>query len=256
MKNNLIIKFNLFIVLGCLFLTSCKKSDYLIYDKEFAGIYFQMDSIYYSFGVTPIEISNNELKVPVKIIGKSTSADRTFSVMVKSEKTTAVDGQHYSIAKTFTIKADSINGYIPLNILRKDLGTADYKISLKLVENENFTPVNEKYKETLIHFNNRVERPSWKDWQGNPTWPEYELGAWNPLTYIKFIELFRAIEQKSPATYKNMIEAYGPDLQNVTYGWPYDYNYTMVKYVLIPLYEYFMVDHPELGVIIPRPYGY
>lgn len=256
MKNNLIIKISFFIVMGCLFLTSCKKSDYLTYDKEFTGIYFQMDSIYYSFGVTPIEISSYELKVPVKIIGQSTASDRTFSVVIKPEKTTAVEGKQYTIAKSFTIKADSINGFIPITILRKDLGTGDFKISLKLMENESFIPVNENFKETLIHFNNRVEPPSWKDWRGNPTWPSYELGAWNPLTYIKFIELFRAIEQKAPATYKNMIDAFGPDLQNVTYGWPYDYNYTMIKYVLIPLYEYFMIEHPDLGVTIPRPPGY
>lgn len=151
---------------------------------------------------------------------------------------------------------DSIHGYIPLVIYRNSLGDSNYVVSFKLVAKDGFTPVNQPYNKIKIVFNNRVEPPKWKDWQGNPTWPDYILGAWNPLTYIKFIELFRAIEQEAPETYKAMVDQFGPDLENVTYGWPYDYDYTMTKYVTIPLYQYFMEQHPELGVVIPRPNGY
>ena len=236
-----------------LLLASCKKDRDLIYDKSFAGIYFEQDSIYYSFGVTPLETDRYELHVPVEIMGTPSNTDRAFSVVIDNDKTTAEAGKHYTVPTTFTIPADSINGFVPVTILRKDLGDSDFKLAFKLVKNDNFTPVNEDLKEVLIHFNNRVEPPTWKDWQGNPTWPDFYLGKWNPLTYIKFIEYFRAIEQEAPATYESMVKQYGPDLQNVTYGWPYDYQYTMKKYVLIPLYNYFMIEHPDLGVTIPKP---
>lgn len=238
-----------------LLISSCKKESYLMYDKNFTGIYFEQDSIYYSFGVTPFEIESYELEIPVQIMGEPVSSDRTFSISVVADKTTAKEGVHYTIPNNFTIKSDSINGYIPVRILRKDLGEADYKIYFQLKENDSFVPVNEKFKNVLIYFNNRVERPSWKDWQGNPTWPS-QLGTWNPLTYIKFIELFREIEHKSPVTYNAMIKDFGPDLKNVEYGWAWDYDYTLTKFCLIPMYTYFVKEHPEMGIKIPKPSGY
>lgn len=255
MKKQLSIKFGMFLFLGILLLAACKKEDYIMYDKDFAGIYFEQDSIYYSFGLTPFEIESYSFDIPVHIMGEATSSERTFSVEVLSEKTTAVQGVHYILPNTFTVMADSINGYIPITILRNEMGENDYKIHFKLKENNHFQPVNEQLKETAIHLNNRVERPDWKDWRGNPTWPT-QLGVWNPLTYIKFIELFREIEFKSPVTYKKMVDQFGPDLKNVEYGWAYDYDFTLTKFCLFPLYEYFMKDHPEMGIIIPKPKGY
>src|SRR5690606_2970752 len=134
-------------------------------------------------------------------------------------------------------------------------GTSDFMIRFKLVEKNAFTPVNESFKEMSVVFNNRVERPKWKDWRGNPAWPTNYLGQWDPLTYIKFIELFRALENKAPEAYSAMVSLYGKDLENVPSGWPFDYMNTMIKYVTIPLYQYFVEQHPDLGVIIPRPAG-
>lgn len=244
-------------ITGILFITACQKTDYIRYDKDFTGIYFQQDSIYYSFGVTPLEIDHYELKVPIRIMGEPAGEDRTFQVAVIPEKTTAVKGVHYTIGDVFTLSADSINGYIPVNILRNDLGQEnDFKLAFQLKEASGFTPVNELYKSTLIHFNNKVERPTWKDWSGAPTWPTSRLGVWNPLTYIKFIELFRGLEQIVPDTYYSIVASNGPDLIYLQFGWPYDYDATMTKYVLIPLYQYFMEQHTDLGVTIPRPAGY
>lgn len=256
MKKINYLRFLLPLAAGMWLLASCKKTEYQAYDKSFTGIYFQQDSIYYSFGVTPLETHSYNLKVPVRIMGSASNLDRQFALAVVPEKTTAVEGLHYTIDETFTIQADSTNGFIPVTILRDSLKNQDFKLYLRLVENAGFTPVNEKFKEVIIHFNNRVEPPTWKDYWGDPAWPDFKLGEWNPITYIKFIELYRAMEQKAPATYAAMIAAYGPDLKNVTFGWPWDYDKTMTKYVLIPLYQYFMEQHPDLGVTIPRPNGY
>ena len=256
MKKIIQIKFLLPLAAGMLLLASCKKTEYAVYDQQFAGIYFQQDSVYYSFGVTPIERHSYDLKVPVRIMGTASGTERNFAVSVVPEKTTAIKGLHYTMPETFTIAADSINGYIPITILRDSLKDKDFKLYLKLAENTSFSPVNGNLKEVVIHFNNKVEPPTWKDYWGDPTWPDFKLGSWNPLTYIKFIELFRAMEEKAPETYASMIAEFGPDLENVTFGWPWDYDKSMTKYVLIPLYQYFMEQHPDLGITIPRPAGY
>lgn len=255
MKKNITIPFSALIVMAVFFVSSCKKESYLLYEKDFAGIYFDQDSLYYSFGVTPFEIESYTLEVPVHIMGQPVADERIFTIAVVDNKTTAKEGIHYTVPNRLTIPPDSVNGYIPITILRNTLGEADYKIHFQLKENDHFKPVYEKFKEAEIHFNNRVERPSWKDWQGNPTWPS-QLGVWNPLTYIKFIELFREIEQKSPITYQAMINDMGPDLKNMQYGWAWDYDYTLTKYCLIPMYTYFVKEHPELGISIPKPSGY
>ncbi|AFD06098.1 hypothetical protein Solca_0988 [Solitalea canadensis DSM 3403] len=256
MKKTLLLKITLAALAGGILFNSCEKEEQELFDKDFVGIYFHMDSIYYSFGVTPLDIQSYDLKVPVSIMGKPQHVDRIFSAEVIADKTTAAAGEHYSLTNEFVVKKDSIYGYITMRINRVRLGTNDYKVCFKLLEKNGFVPVNEPYKTAVVHFNNRVEKPNWKDWNNKPTWPTNQLGNWNPLTYIKFIELFRAMEQKAPETYAVMVKLYGKDLEHVTYGWPWDYNQTMIKYTLIPLYQYFVEQHPELGVVIPRPSGY
>lgn len=251
-KNKFNYRIGISLVAILLLAISCSE-DYELYDRDFTGVYFQEDSIYYSFGVTPIETRSFDLEVPVTIMGEPASVDRQFSVTVLADNSTAEEGVHYNINKDMIIPADSISGNVFITLLRDDLEEDDFKIYLKLDSNDKFTPVYEEYKETLIHFNNRVEPPTWKDWRGNPTWPDSKLGAWNPLTYIKFIELFRELEHIQPETYKAMVDAFGPDLKDVDSGWPWDYDYTMTKYVVTPLYKYFMEEHPEYGITIPKP---
>jgi len=251
-----IIKFLLVLILPLTIFSSCKKETPETFDKAFTGIYFETDSINYSFSVTPLDVQQYLLKVPVKIMGAPANSDRVFGAEVIADKTTATTGVQYKISGDLIIPKDSIKGFIPVLIERNSLADKDFKVYFKLVEKNSFTPVTENLKEAIIVFNNRVEPPTWKDWQGKPTWPSSYLGKWNPITYVKFIELFRALEQKAPETYKAMVSRYGPDLVNVDFGWPFDYQNTMNKYVLIPMYQYFVEQHPELGVTIPRPTGY
>lgn len=256
MKKSIFIQSIIGSFLLLLMLASCKKESLVSFDKNFTGIYFETDSINYSFSVTPIEVTNYLLKVPVEIMGAPVSEDRVFKADVIADKSTAVAGTHYTISGDMVIPKDSINGFIPVLINRNSLGTADFTVHFKLVAQNGFEPVNKPNTEIKVVFNNRVEPPTWKDWQGKPTWPDFKLGNWNPLTYIKFIELFRALEQKAPETYEAMVTQFGKDLANVDYGWPWDYDNTMTKYILIPMYQYFVEQNPSLGVTIPRPSGY
>ncbi|MCA5004318.1 DUF4843 domain-containing protein [Sphingobacterium bovistauri] len=241
-------------------LSSCKENVFQADDFK-TGIYFITDSIDYSFGITPLETKNHRLDIPVRIMGNPSSQDREFNVELLVAKTDAEENIHYKIPTSFLVKADSVNGIIPLEILRESLGNANYKIAFNLLENGNFVPTSKETSSTVITFNNRIEQPHWVNPWANDNvrlWPSSQLGPWNPMVYVKFVELVNEVEGLAPGTYMNMMKDFGgPLLPKFPGTWAYDYNNTLTKYVLIPLYRYFIIDHKELGVKgIPKPAGF
>lgn len=233
-----------------LLLSSCTEGDLSEPDGWKPGIYFQEDSVRYSFGITPIEVESHLLTIPLRIMGEPQSRERAFAIEVDAEETTAEVSTHYVLGDPLVVMADSVNAYLPLTILRSALGEEEYRLSIRLKESEEFTPVNENYQSVSIYFNNQVEKPSW--WDGSQS----KVGAWKPIVYIKFMEFFAEMETTSPVTYRNMVEKFGPYLENSDY-WFWDYDNSLNKYVLIPLYRFFTEEHPEMGVTtIPRPSGY
>ena len=242
------------ILVGVIALSSCKEN---VFEPETykSGLYFINDSTDYSFGITPLEVKSYELEIPVQIMGAPVSSDRQFQVVIVPENTTATEKVHFEIPTNLTIKADSVKGVLPLHILREPLGADFYKVSFRIIENDEFEPINETMSKIVVTFNNRIEQPNWLDWQNKKAWPTSKLGAWNPLVYVKFMELFTSMEEEAPNTYANMIQLYGgPLLPKFPGGWAWDYDATLTKYVLIPLYRYFAIQHPELGVkTVPKP---
>lgn len=228
---------------------SCEEEALFFEEESQAGVYFQTDSIVYSFGVTPFEIKDHTLQIPLKIIGTPSNNARAVKVKVDEERTTAIYPAHYEVSDASIVLADSVNGYLDLKINRETLGEEEFKVTIELQENEFFKPVNETYKRVVVYFNNQVNRPTWN------SWPISRLGTWDPMKYIKFIELFREMETVAPSTYNAIVAEFGPDLKNMA-SWPWNYTYSMEKYVLVPLYRYFMVDHPELGITVPKPASY
>ncbi|MEG2556422.1 MAG: DUF4843 domain-containing protein [Odoribacter sp.] len=242
----------IYLILGLLF-TACEETNYPTFETTFTGIYFPKDSIRYSFGITPLATTNYTMELPIKIMGVPVNRERTFKVIIVPNKTTAQADVHYKMPTECVIKADSINGILPLEVFRKELGDSlNWQVSFKLQETTDFVPVHSAGDQVVATFNNVVEPPAWKDWQGNPTWPDFKLGPWNPFVWVKFIEYFRQMEQTVPATYRAIVKTCGPNLENVQFGWLWDYDYTMTKYILIPLYNFFQ-QHPEYGAEIPNP---
>lgn len=243
-----------YILTGIIALSSCKEN--VFQAEEFkTGLYFINDSTDYSFGITPLETGSYTLELPVQIMGTASSVDREFEVKVIAENTNAIEGEQYELPSKLIVKADSVKGVLPLHILRESLGTDFYKVTFSLVETESFVPVNESKSKIVVTFNNLIEQPNWLDWQGKKAWPSSKLGVWNPLVYVKFMELFAEMEATAPNTYTNIVNLYGgPLLPNFPGGWAWDYDASLTKYVLIPLYRYFAIDNTELGVTtVPRP---
>lgn len=250
LKYTLIAMIDLIVALG---ITSCEQTDYTSFEVSQSSIYFPKDSISYSFGTTPYNITTYTLNVPVKIIGTSAKEKRNFQIEIISDRSNAKAGEQYNIPSELVIEIDSVNGIIPVEFIRENLGNDKrWQMCLHLVATEDFALAKEVGDQIIVNFNNIVEPPTWTDFQGNIVWPQNKLGVWNPIVWITFMEYFRKMKETVPATYQKMVEAYGPNLEHVTYGWPYDFDYAVQKYIMIPMYEYFQ-QHPELGVDMPNP---
>ena len=76
-------------LLGVLLLTplfiACNDENYLKFDTNFSGVYFDTDSTTYSFGVTPLDVHEYTLKVPVKIMGAPADVDRPIGFELISD---------------------------------------------------------------------------------------------------------------------------------------------------------------------------
>ena len=113
-----------YIFTGCLFvifgmgLISCNEQDYKLFDSSRTGIYFTEDSVVYSFWVTKLEVTSYEMKLPMKIMGAPVKEVRSFKVEVVAAKTTAEAGVHYTLPAELIIEPDSVNGVLPVTVLR------------------------------------------------------------------------------------------------------------------------------------------
>lgn len=242
---------------------SCKETDYMTFDEDYSGIYFLKDSMHYSFGITPIEKRIHTHLVPLQILGKPASADREFNVIIldATGNKEALEGVQFQLPEKMYVLADSINAYLPIEILRDGLagddntGYTKYELRLQLVENNEFVPtLSPADQQVVVTFDNAVERPEWYNTDGEKTWIITRFGEWHPVKLIKFVEYFHTnLKENAPSTYNKMVETYGENLEHIPYGWPSDFSYTVIKYIMNPMYEYFLA-HPELGITdFPKP---
>ncbi|MBQ4621158.1 MAG: DUF4843 domain-containing protein, partial [Bacteroidaceae bacterium] len=100
--------------------TACEDEDYMKFDTTYTGIYFTSDSSQYSFSVTPIEVREYTLKVPVQIMGAPSKLTRSIGFELVTDQCKAIEGVQYEIDEA-VILPDSITGYIPIRILRDGL---------------------------------------------------------------------------------------------------------------------------------------
>ena len=248
----------LYLLGASLSLLSCSETDYPLFDNSVSNIYFTNDSVNYSFGITPLSVTEHVIEMPVKIMGTSATTVRSFKIEIIPEKTNATKDVHFKLPETLEIAKDSINGIVPITLVRKNLDSTTWQVAVRLVSNEHFSPASNVDKDMgatgIITFNNTINKPNWKNWQGNFAWPDYKLGPWNPIVYVTFMDFFHQLKDKATMSYQKIIEKYGENLDNGKYeGWEWDYDYTLTKYILIPMYQYFQ-DHPELGITdFPNP---
>lgn len=248
---------------------SCSETDYMTFDTANNGVYFTKDTLNYSFSVTPIEVKTYTYKVPFRIMGPTSGEQRTVKFRVDPQLTTAKEGVQYNLGQAVVLP-DSINGYIPVEILRDGLegtyatGYTKYKLHLILEENEFFQPtLDTASQHRILTFDNAIEQPEWLSAHGEKVWDVSTLGVWHPYKFIKMVEYFHALADILPETYKKMVEAYGENLENIPYGDPYVYRTIFKKYIYAPMYEFFsnsanhdmiVEAYPDFPFDFPSPY--
>lgn len=264
-----------FVAVVCL--TACSETEYLKFDESHNGVYFTQDKLKYSFGVTDDSIRTYLFKMPIQIMGRTSTAEREVAYRVNPDSTDAIAGVHYELGKA-VIAPDSITGYIPVTILRDKLegsyaeGYKTYRLYIELVENENFIPTLDTLSQArLLQFDDAIDTPEWLDYKGDKIWregnPHPDLGSWHPYTFMKLVEQFHTIEHEENMyeTYQKMVTYYGGEnLERVPYASFHPYTHIMRKYVLMPLYEYFSSEankeeiqkkYPDYPFDFPNPYG-
>lgn len=264
-----------FVAVVCL--TACSETEYLKFDESHNGVYFTQDKLKYSFSVTDDSIRTYLFKMPIQIMGRTSTAEREVAYRVNPDSTDAIAGVHYELGKA-VIAPDSITGYIPVTILRDKLegsyaeGYKTYRLYIELVENENFIPTLDTLSQArLLQFDNAIDTPEWLDYKGDKIWregnPHPDLGSWHPYTFMKLVEQFHTIEHEENMyeTYQKMVTYYGGEnLERVPYASFHPYTHIMRKYVLMPLYKYFSSEankeeiqkkYPDYPFDFPNPYG-
>ncbi|MCR8669023.1 DUF4843 domain-containing protein [Aestuariibaculum sp. M13] len=97
-----------------------------------------IDSTSITFAYELPEVKQLTYEIPIKVQGSVKYFDREVSVSVLSSST-AQEGVHFTLPDKVVIKADSINGYLPVTLLRTDdMKEQELSLKLKLEENENF----------------------------------------------------------------------------------------------------------------------
>lgn len=191
---------------GLISLFSCEDTDYQIYDKNQKDkLFFTEDSVQFTYGLTRDQ--DVDLNVEVNLIGfVDLSQNKTFKVEIVKEKTTALEGEHFTLAEENTIPKDSAVAYVPLDFHKLQLEkNKEYVLTLRLVENENYVPTD--IRECIILFSNKdIEAPVW--------WQSGKLGEYNQEKLILFVDFYHQSKEKSPVIYELIRETWGGELRS------------------------------------------
>jgi len=134
-------KYVLLLLVAVLF-GSCKRDDYLSYDKSLAAMRFVYssygnDSTVYSFALHPDE-TEGEVEIGLKLIGLAASVDREYGVEVVQKETSAKENTHFSIVDK-VLPSDALTCNMKIKVMKTaDLDAQDMTITLCLCGNENF----------------------------------------------------------------------------------------------------------------------
>lgn len=160
MKNKL-----LYLIVSLVVFFSCEENEDGYYDN-IPRIYFpeETDSLSFSFGDKVAEYTRHIIEVPVKMMGLNAESEMKFKVVLNKELSTAEEGVHFSpIQPEYTLAVDSVNAYVPIELIRDNLSEDEvtYKIVLDLEANTDFELGSKENLRAVVTFNNYLEEPSW-----------------------------------------------------------------------------------------------
>lgn len=219
-------------------------TNYLDYNTKLKdGIYFTSDSLNYQFGMNKGE--DFDYIINARVLGMPRDYDREFSVKINTEKTTAVEGLHYDVSKTFVVKAGQVNGQIPFVLHRyldPEITEHPFTISLALEENEHFRLM--VLWECKLEFSDtELPRPRW--------WSETYFGPYSQMLMMDIYHYYWQLEETHPSLFDRIVAEYGRELEKAL-SFPYQQEIAFIKYIITPAYEYYL-EHPHEKVKLPDP---
>ncbi|MBK3518203.1 DUF4843 domain-containing protein [Carboxylicivirga marina] len=258
MKQQYIYQFSAWLLTAFAFLFTACEQDLQFYDvNQKDGVYFNTldeeapDSLYASFG--PEGGSVLDFSLPLQMLGTPKAGERPVQYRIDSERSTAVEGINFTIGEALMGK-DEVQAQLPLTFMVQPGNEEDdtiYDLVLILEENEHFRPM---MSDTLkVSFYGLVGQPDF--------WVDRVFGPYSPALLGKFFELFRAMENKVPTIYADIIRDYGYyiDVDNIDGDYIYPgepfykfYKKVFINYVFLDLYQHYQ-DNPTDGVSVPHP---
>ncbi|MHA4807341.1 DUF4843 domain-containing protein [Flavitalea flava] len=154
MKNSIVF----FMVLASMaMMLSCKKENVPLFNAD-PSVYFlataqwnrytAVDSILASFGYSADNVTDSIVRLPVNVLGKTSSLDRVYKVVALDGRSTAKAGYNYDLPATTVIRAGLSTDSLVITIHRTpDILYHPLTLTLQLVPNENF--VQDLIKDTL-----------------------------------------------------------------------------------------------------------
>ena len=217
----------LLIVFTASLFTGCDENGESGYYEDKDRIYFVKDSLVCRLGEMQMDVETYTVKVPVKVLGQPLGENRMFKINVNQELTTAPGDSYTSLSTEFVVDKDSVNAYIPIELLRSRIDPmvdTVYRIVLDLEANDMFgLGVQEKLQSKVV-FSNYLQEPDW--------WYALEAMYWGAYR---------------PEKYQKMMEFWGGAISFE------DYMNSMIKVILCgkKMYDYFKL-HPEYGMEFPE----
>lgn len=118
------------------------------------------DSTVFSFAGLPMETTAHNLTLVARIAGNSTSYDRTFSIEVDPQRTTAAPSE-YELPTSFIIEAGFFSANIPIKVKKTPrMDETSVKLGLRLVSNEEFE-ASERSKFSFVWSNDVIMPSNW-----------------------------------------------------------------------------------------------
>ena len=186
------------VVMSMAGLYSCS-TDYMAYDVELKdGIYFASDSLNYQFGMQKGE--DFAYDMTVRVLGTPKDHDRVFGVELVADETTAKEGLHYELSKSFIIPANKIIGKISFVLHRyldPEITQHPFVIKMKLVENDDFRLV--MGNECKLEFSDtELPRPRW--------WSERHFGPYSQMLMMDIYNYYWDLETTHPLLFERIVE--------------------------------------------------
>lgn len=265
-------------IAAALALVSCQGT-WLMYDTS------QKDRLYFEVLPTPEIVSfalitdeTIDYKTTVKMMGMPVDYDRTFHIKyIPAEDgevynngadnipvLTAREGIDFSMEEELVIPAGAVETDVNITLQKTDEMSDNYiKLTFRIVEDEEFLPMDPDSTDLRAiaspQFSLLVNAgdPSCPYWWGYETSTDVMLGwqktvgTFYPDKFRKMLDYYRAIENKNPSLYEQLLELYGEniDKEGLSLGfWQSENSAMWATYVLIPLYNYYKdyyEQHPD-----------